>query len=167
MLFSWGNFLWLKAWEKGKKWKDESTKELNPKKVEEDREWRLKTDRQHREKTTVIKWIFLRFRKISFCSQRFQRWSKWISLPWNLPLTRIFLIIVFNYIITVHFMLILQVEKQGFHGSMNMKLQKILIILAHNRSHQLKYSKIFILICNDMSHLVQRSLCHLCADKQL
>lgn len=167
MPFSWGNFLWLKAWEKGKKWKDES-KELNPKKVEEDREWSwLKTDRQHREKTTIVKWIFLGFRKISFCSQRFQCWSKWISLPWNLPFTCIFLIIVFNYIITIHFMVILQVEKQGFHGSVNMKLQKILIILVQNRSHQLNYSRIFILICNDMSYLEQRSLCHLCADKQL
>ena len=64
----------------------------------------------------------------------------------------------------------LQVEKQGFHDSMTMKLQKkkkILLILLHNKSHQLKYSKIFILTCKDTSHLAQRSSGHLCTYKQL
>lgn len=50
-------------------------------------------------------------------------------------------------------MVILQVEEQGCHGSVRMKLPQILTIVLHNKSYHLKYSKIFILIYSDMSHL--------------
>lgn len=85
----------------------------------------------------------------------------------SLPIISIFLITVLSYIMTIHFMLILQVEGKGCHGSMNLELPKILIKFLHNRSYQLQYRKPFLLIYNDMSYLEQRSLCHLCTHTQL